>query len=164
MAVIAMNQALEFLGDHLIALAQQHIEHSLCAHDLAGGGDQRRIAGILAHGGNLFQHILQLILFTCLFQLIQQVAQHATGHLVQQRIGIHAQHFGAELAALEVFLTQLGKVLAHNIQLFKVKAGIVLSALQGGHQAFGRHMRGAQCQGADGGINDIRTGFDALQD
>ena len=164
MAVIAVNKALELLGDHLVALAQQHIEHGLRAHDLAGGGNQRRIAGILAHCGNFLQHIFQLVFLAGFLQLTQQVAEHAAGNLIQQRVGINAQHFGAEQAALQILFTQLCEVLTHNIQLLQIQTGIVLGALQGSHQAFGGHMRGAQCQGADSGINDICTGFDALED
>ena len=38
LAVITVDQTLELLGDHLVALAQDHVEHSLRTNDLAGGG------------------------------------------------------------------------------------------------------------------------------
>ena len=91
LAVIAVDQALELLGNHLVALAQDNVEDSLRANDLAGGGDQRRIAGILTHAGDLSQHIIQLVFLASIFQLLEHVGEHAARHLIQQGVGIHAQ-------------------------------------------------------------------------
>ena len=64
LAVIAVYKALELLGDHLVALAHDNVEHRLGADDLAGGRDERRVAGILAHARDLGQHVVELVLFT----------------------------------------------------------------------------------------------------
>ncbi len=90
-----MDKALEFLRHHLVALAQDHVEHSLCAHNLAGGRNKRRIAGIPAHTGNLLQHIVEAVFLAGVLQLLEQVREHAARHLIQQRIGVHAQHLRA---------------------------------------------------------------------
>ena len=131
LAVIAMDQALELLGNHLVALAQDDVEDSLRANDLAGGGDQRRITGILTHAGDLSQHIIQLVFLASIFQLLEHVGEHAARHLIQQGVCIHAQRLGADLAVGVVLLAQLCKVRADNIQLLEVEAGVVISALQG---------------------------------
>lgn len=79
-------------------------------------------------------------------------------------MAVHAQHFRAELAAGQIFLTQLGEVLAHHVQLFQVKARVVIGTLKRSHKALGGHMAGAQRQRADGRINNIRARLNALQD
>ena len=38
-AVVAVDQTLELLGDHLVALAHDDVEHRLRTNDLAGGGE-----------------------------------------------------------------------------------------------------------------------------
>ena len=158
-----MDQALELLGDHLVALAQDDVEHSLRANDLAGGGDQRRIACVLTNAGDLSQHFIQLIFLACILQLLEHVGEHAAGHLIQQGVGIHAQALGADLAVGDVLLAQLCKVSADNVQLLQIQTGVVIGALQGSDQAFGGHVAGAAAQGAHGGINDVGTCLNALQ-
>ena len=158
-----MDQALELLGDHLVALTHDDVKDSLGANDLAGRGDQRRITGILTHAGNLLQNILELILLAGVFQLLEHVGEHTARHLIQQGIGVNAQGLLVDLAVGDVLLAQLVEVSADDIQLVQVKAGVVVGALQGGDQTLSGHMRGAQREGAHGGINDICASLDALQ-
>ena len=131
LAVITVDQTLELLGDHLVALAQDHIEHSLRTNDLAGGGDQRRIACILADAGDLCQHFVQLIFLAGILQLFEHVGEHAARHLIQQGVCIHAEALRADLAVGNVLLAQLCKVCAHNVQLLQIQTGVVIGALQG---------------------------------
>ena len=159
-----MDQTLELLGDHLVALAQDHVEHSLRANDLAGGGDQRRIACILTDAGDLGQHFVQLIFLASILQLLEHVGEHAARHLIQQGVGIHAQALGADLTVGNVLLAQLCKVSAHDIQLLQIQTGVVVGALQGSHQALSGHVAGAKAQGAHGGINDVGSCLNALED
>jgi len=159
-----VDQALELLGDHLVALAQDDVEHGLRANDLAGGGDQRRIACILADAGDLCQHFVQLIFLAGILQLFEHVGEHAARHLIQQGVCIHAQALRADLAVGNVLLAQLCKVCAHNVQLLQIQTGVVIGALQGSDQTLGGHVAGAQAQGAHGGIDDVGTCLDALQD
>ena len=128
LAVIAMDQALELLGDHLVALAQDDVEHSLRANDLAGGGDQRRIACVLTNAGDLSQHFVQLVFLAGILQLLEHVGEHAARHLIQQGVGVHAQRLGADLAVGDVLLAQLCKVCTHDVQLLEVEAGVVIGA------------------------------------
>ena len=121
LAVVAVDQALELLGHHLVPLAQDHVEHRLGAHNLAGGGDQRRIAGVLADPGNLGQHLVQFVLLAGVLQLLEHVGEHAARHLVNQGVGVHAQALGADLAVGNVLFTQLGEIDAHHVQLVQVQ-------------------------------------------
>ena len=50
LAVIAVDQALELLGDHLVALTHDDVKDGLGTNDLAGRGDQRRITGNMPPG------------------------------------------------------------------------------------------------------------------
>jgi hypothetical protein len=159
-----VDQTLELLGDHLVALAHDDVEHSLRTNDLAGGGDQRRVACILTNAGDLGQHFVQLVFLTGILQLLEHVGEHTARHLIQQGVGVHAQALGADLAVGDVLFAQLSKVSAHDVQLLQIQTGIVVGALQGSHQALGGHMAGAKAQGAHGGIDDIGTCLDALED
>ena len=159
-----MDQALELLGDHLVALAQDDVEDSLGADDLAGGGDQRRIACVLTNAGDLSQHFVQLVFLAGILQLLEHVGEHAARHLIQQGVGINAQGLLVDLAVGNVLLAQLVEVSADNIQLVQVKTGVVVGALQGGDQTLGGHVRGAQSQRAHGGIHNVGASLDALQD
>ena len=137
-----MDQALELLGDHLVALAQDDVEDSLGADDLAGGGDQRRIACVLTNAGDLSQHFVQLVFLAGILQLLEHVGEHAARHLIQQGVGVHAQRLGADLAVGDVLLAQLCKVCTHDVQLLEVEAGVVIGALQGCDEALGSHVAG----------------------
>ena len=159
-----MDQALELLGDHLVALAHDDVEHSLSANDLGSRGDQRRVTGILTHAGDFGQNFVQLIFLASVLELLKHVGEHAARNLIQQGVGINAQALRIDLAVGDVLFAQFGEVSTHNVQLVQVKAGVIIGALQGGDQAFGRHMGSAQSQRAHGGIHNVSTGFDALQD
>ena len=120
LAVVAMDQALELLGDHLVALTHDDVKDSLGANDLAGRGDQRRVTGILTNAGNLLQNILELVFLAGVLQLLQHVGEHATRNLVQQGVGIDAQRLLVDLAIGDVLLTQFVEVSADNIQLVQI--------------------------------------------
>ena len=75
LAVVAVNKAFELLRYHLVTLAQNDVEHRLGADDLARRGNERRIAGVLAHAGNLLQHGVELVLLARVLQLLEQVGQ-----------------------------------------------------------------------------------------
>ena len=131
LAVVAVDQTLELLGNHLVALAHDDVEHRLRTNDLAGGGDQRRITCILTDAGDLGQHFVQLVFLAGILQLLEHVGEHTARHLIQQGVGVHAQALGADLAVGDVLLTQLCKVSAHDVQLLQIQTGVVVGALQG---------------------------------
>ena len=159
-----MDQALEFLRDHLVAFAHDDIEHGLRADDLAGGRDERRIPGVLTHARDLLEHFVKLVFLAGVLELLDHVGQHAARHLIQQRVGVDAQHLRVDLTVGDVLFAQLGKMLAHDVQLAQIKAGIVVGPLQSGDQTLGGHMRGAKRQRAHRGIDDVGAGLDALED
>src|SRR5699024_9503843 len=76
---------------------------------------------------------------------------------------IDTQALGADLAVGNVLLAQLGEVSTDNIQLAEIQTGIVIGALQSSNQALGGHVGSTQCQRAHSSVDDIGTGFNALQ-
>ena len=98
LAVVAMDQTLELLGDHLVALAHDDVEHSLSANNLGGRGDQRRVTGILTHAGDFGQNFVQLIFLASVLELLKHVGEHAARNLIQQGVGINAQALRIDLA------------------------------------------------------------------
>ena len=164
LAVVAMDQALELLGHHLVPLAQDDIEDRLGADDLAGRGDQRRVTGVLADTRDLSEHLVQLILLAGVLELLEHVGEHAARHLIEQGVGVDAQRLRVDLAVGDVLLAELCEVVAHDIQLVEVEAGVVVGAAQRGDQALGGHMGGAQRQRAHRGVDDVGARLDPLED
>ena len=80
-AVLALEHPRRLLGDGLVALSRQHVEHGLGADDLRGGGNQRDHAQVLAHLGDFLEHLVQAVERVLLAQLIFQIGQHAAGYL-----------------------------------------------------------------------------------
>ena len=72
-AVFTLDKPFEFLCNHLVPLAHDHIEHSLRTHDLGGRRDKRRIAGVLADIRDLAQNVLEFVLLAGLLELRNQV-------------------------------------------------------------------------------------------
>ncbi len=113
---------------------------------------------------NFLQNVLELVLLTGVLQLLEHVGEHAARHLIQQGVGIDAQALLVDLAVGDVLLAQLVEVSADNVQLVQIQTGVVVGALQGSDQALGGHVAGAEAQRAHGGIDDVGTCLDALQD
>ena len=159
LAVLAAEQALGLLGNHLVALAGQHVQHSLRAHNLAGGGNQGRIAKVLPHVGDFLQHSVILVLGVGLLQLGNQVGQHAAGHLVQQGVHVHLQHLGVDVQLLG-HAAEVGSGLH---QLGHIQAGVTAGALQGGHHGLGGGLGGAVCQGGQSAVHNVHAGLGSHQ-
>ncbi len=162
LAIVAVNHPAELLGHHLVALAHNDVEHRLGADNLAGRGNERRVAGILAYTRDFRQHLLQLILLTGFLELVEHIGEHTARHLIQQGVGIHAQGLRADLATADIFLAQLGEVRTHDVELIEVEAGVVLGALQRRDERLGRHMRRTDGQRAHRGVDNRRAGLNAL--
>ena len=73
LAVFAAQHGLGFLGNHLIALAGDDVQHGLRADDLARGRDQRGIAEVLAHARDLSEHVVILVLLPGLLELGDEI-------------------------------------------------------------------------------------------
>lgn len=92
LAVFAAQHGLGLLGDHLVALAGDDVQHGLRADDLAGRRDQRGIAEVLAHARNLSEHVVVLVLLARLLELGDEVREHTAGDLIEERVRVDIQH------------------------------------------------------------------------
>src|SRR5690349_21201136 len=97
--VIPEHQVGEFACQHLV-LAHNHVEHSLCSHDLARWSYQWRISARLANIGHFFQHFLYAIASALTFQLAFHVADHAARNLALEYLGIDSEDVARELRIL----------------------------------------------------------------
>ena len=73
LTIFAAQHGLGLLGDHLVALAGDDVQHGLCADDLARRRDQRGIAEVLAHARDLGEHVVILVLLARLLKLGDEV-------------------------------------------------------------------------------------------
>ena len=94
-----------------------------------------------------------------LLQLIDQIRNHAAGHLRDQDAGIDllALHF-----ELPVFLADFLEVGRDFLKLDQVDAGVVFGAGESGDQAFGGGVAGTFRERGNAGVDHHRAGFDAL--
>ena len=95
-----------------------------------------------------------------ILKLADQVAQHAAGHLILQGVDVNAEYLRIHQAAREVFFTDRTEVVGDLQQEFLVDAGVVRRSLEGLHHDFSRRLRGAEGEGAHGGIDDVAARFD----
>ena len=89
-----------FRRDDFVPLPGQHVECGLCADDLAGRRDKRRIAHVFANPRNLVQHFLHAVQRVLFGQLCSQVRQHAAGDLRGQDLRIDTGEIALELTVL----------------------------------------------------------------
>src|SRR3990167_3961579 len=61
-AIFTLQDAGSFLGDRLVALTGQHVDHRLGANDLRGRGHQRDKTEVFAYPRDLCQHFIELVL------------------------------------------------------------------------------------------------------
>ena len=95
LAVVAQRVHLHFVGDDLVALAVDDVQHRQRADELRERRDHDRPAQLGAHARALFQHLAELVRKTGLRELRLEVADHAAGNLVLEVgavvFGRHAQ-------------------------------------------------------------------------
>src|SRR5687767_11536255 len=89
-AVVALQVVLDLIGNRLIALSGQHVEHCLRTNDLRSRSDQRRITKVTPYEGNLGKDLVDAMQSPLLFQLVGQVRHHATGDLVHLNPSVYA--------------------------------------------------------------------------
>ena len=162
-AVLAAAVSLDLLADHLVALAGQHVLHSLRANHLAGGGNQRRIAHILADLGSLFQHLVQLVDGVHHLQLGDEVGQHAAGDLVVEALGISGHGDGIQSAALEEVGPDALKEVGHLGQGLVVQVNLIAHLTDGVGHGLGGGLRGAAGEGRNGSIQHVGAGLHSLE-
>jgi len=90
LTVTALQIKLHLVGDGLVPLAGQHVEHRLGTDNLRGGRDQRGKAEVGTHTGNLLEDFLNPAQGILLLQLVGQIRHHAAGYLIDLYSGVHA--------------------------------------------------------------------------
>ena len=163
LSVVTAEQILELTGCHLISLAHQHIKHCLCADNLGGRRNQRRLTAVLTNSGDLFQHILVFIFCLLLFQLAYHVGQHTAGNLITQRIDVNTKYLGAHQAGCDAFLTVRTEVVRDLRQNFLIISCIVLGTLKGLHHNLCRRLGSTQSERRNGTVNDIHARLNCFQ-
>ena len=158
LAVLAAQHGTGFLREVLVALTEDNVHHGLRADDLARRCDQRGIAEVLTHAGDLGEHVVILILLACLLELGNEVGEHTAGHLIEQGVGVDVEHLGIERAAcLEALgdLTEVDGGLAH---LAEVQTRVAHGTLERGDEGFRRGLGGAVGERGERGIHDVHAG------
>ena len=156
LAVPALEVFLHLVGDGLVALARQHVDHRLGTHNLGGGCDQGRVTEVLAYPWNFLEDVLDTIQRTLFLQLVSQVGHHSARYLGQEHRGINTVIGALELV---VFLAHFPEVACGLVQKLQVQAGFQAGIVQCRHQGFRGRMAGAAGKGRQGGINMVNAGF-----
>src|SRR3972149_6040080 len=104
---------------YLVSLAHEHVERRLRAHDLARGGDERRVSHVLPDPGYLVEDLVHLIEGVLFPQLICEVRYHASGYLDDQRLGVDGRVLALEPLVLLPYLPEPVRYLG---ELAQVKA------------------------------------------
>ncbi len=161
LAVVAAHVVLHLLGDDAPALAGEHVEHRLRAHDLRHGGHERRIAHLGANLRNLRHHLGQAVGRLLHLQLADEVAHHAAGHLVGVHLHVDERgHAALVVAALAHLLPVLGDL----EEQIEIQIGVVAALLQGGHDHLDGRVRVAEGERRVGGVGHGHAGLGGLQD
>ncbi|MPM67998.1 hypothetical protein SDC9_114924 [bioreactor metagenome] len=154
-AVFAVQQRLGFLGENLIALAIDDVEHGLRADDLACGRDQRRIAKVFAYTRHLFENLIILVGLARFLELGDQVREHAARYLIQQCVGIHAEGLDGDRAVGNHAIRNGAHDLRGFGKLHQIEAGVAVGSPEGGNQRLRRGLRRAVSKGRQGGVHDV---------
>ena len=92
---------------------------------ITGRRHQRNKTQVLAHAGDLFEHLIELVGGALLSQLILHVGQHAARHLGYQDAGIDAPERTLELG---VFLTDFAEIGGNLLQKQQIQSGIAIAS------------------------------------
>ena len=159
LAVVAADVVLHLLGHDAPALARDHVEHGLRAHNLGHRRDERRIADLGANLWDFRHNLAQTIRGILNFQLAHEVRHHAARNLV----GIHLHVRERGDAALVV------AALAHAFPVFRdleeqaqVKAGVVAAFLERCGEHLDSRLGVAEGKRRGCGVNDGSAGFSGL--
>ena len=154
-----MQVELHFVGDGLVALAGEDVEHRLAADDLRSRRHQRRKAQVFTHPWNLGEYFVDAVQGALLFELVGQVGHHPARHLVDLHAGVH----GGELAFKLVVLLAHGiEVQTDFLQQLQVQAGVVFAALERSNHRLGASVAGAPGKAGDRGVDMGRAVLDRL--
>lgn len=162
-AVLASEHALCLGGDHLVSLAADDVEHRLRADDLAGRGDERRIAEILAHVRHFGEHFFVLVECTERFELSYKVGEHAARDLVDERLDVRLERLVGEPTVLFEAIGDVDEVLVDVAEQLEVEPGVVLGALQGCDHRLGSGLRGAVAERGQCAVDDVDARLNRLE-
>ena len=128
LAVLAAEQALGFLRDHLVALTGDDVHNGLRADDLARRGDERRIAEVLADTGHLSQHVVIAILLACLLELAEQAKRYGVLYCLLRDKNTRAGDAPVDIIARAEDASKIQRI-CDRFELGKIdKAGVVSQA------------------------------------
>src|SRR5690554_5447124 len=160
LTVATLQVEFHLVGNGLVALAGQHVEYRLSAHDLRRRCHQWRITEVGAHPRDFIEYVLNTIQRALFLQLVGQVGHHAARYLVDLHPGIHTGEGALELV---VFLAYFHEIHADFLDQLQIQAGVIGRALERRDHGFGTRMAGTPGHGADGGIDIVRTALDGLE-
>ena len=155
LAVFAAQHGLGLLGDHLVALAGDDVQHGLRADDLAGRRDQRGIAEVLAHARNLSEHVVVLVLLARLLELGDEVREHTAGDLIEERVRVDIQHLRVERAARLELIRDLAEVDGSLAHLVQVEARVARRALERGDEGLRCGLGRAVGERGERGVDNV---------
>ena len=161
LAVVAADVVLHLLGHDAPALAGEHVEHSLRAHDLRQRRDERRIAHLGTHLRNLAHHLGQAIGGVLDLKLRHEVRHHAARHLV--RVHLHVRE-RRDAALVVSALAHVFPVFGDLEQEVEVEAGVVAALLERSHDHLDGRMRVAERQRRMSRVGDGGSGFGGFED
>ena len=159
--VLPAQDAGGLLGDGLIPLPGQDVEHRLGADDLGGGGDQGEVAQVLAHPGDLRQDLVEAGAGPLFLELALHVGEHATRDLGDQDARVDALQGALELGVLLAYLPEVG---GDTLQALEVQPGIPRRALEDGDHRLGGRMAVGHAHGGDGGVDHVDPRLRRLED
>ena len=157
--VFAFKNCRGFLGDGLVTLAGQNVQHRLGADDLGSRGYQRDVAQVFTNLGNLVQYLVELVAGILLTQLVFHVGEHATRYLGNQDAGVGTTQAAFKLGVLLPYLTEVS---GNFFQQVQVQAGITIGTLKNRNHGFGGRVTVGHAHGRNRGIHVVDTGFRGL--
>ena len=162
-AIFAAAVGLYLGTDVLVALACEHVLNRLRADELAGRGDEGRIAHVLAHARSLDERFLKLVQCVHHLQLAEQVREHAAGDLIGKALSVGGHGDGVECTVGEVIVADGLEEVCHFYEYLLVKRNIVAKLFERIVKRLGRRLRGAAGEGGYCGVDNVRAGLNALE-
>ena len=159
--VFAAGQVFDFARYDFVA-TEHDVEGRHRTGNLTGRRDERRISEVGADFWHFFQHILIFVFHSLLFQLVEEVRQHAAGDLKREDFGVDIDRSVQFESFRDTFLDG-AEVVGDRVQIFFGDAGIPFRSFEGGDQRFGCRLRRTHGKGRQRTVDDIDAGFNRFQ-
>ncbi|CAB4852716.1 unannotated protein [freshwater metagenome] len=147
------------IGHEAVALTRDDVEHRLHPDELRERGRHDRLAKLLAHARDLFEHGGQTVGHPMLSQLVLQRARHTAGQLVvvDARVVLGHGAGGESSVAGGPF-----EVPRHWLEHRGVEPVLEPELLEDRHHAFGRRQRGTIGHRTSGRVQHGESGLESL--